>query len=262
MVPATLGGLALGSADRFMVQIDLGQAPVAQYQVAYNIGALPMLALGALTTVWMPRFFAIEDDAQRTAVLAASRVALNRLLAPVVVGMSLACPLVLRLWAPPGFHPDDLVLVTVLVILSAVPYTAVQSATRDLLSRSATRSVAWATVLAALANIGLNIVLIPALGLTGAAVATFLSYGVQHGFLLISTGLPHPAPGQSRWGPAYVVVGAALALASTLIPLSVWGLLLRGGLALVCLACFGWLLRGLFATAPAPGTAVEGTGTA
>ena len=71
-------------------------------------------------------------------------------------------------------------LVTTIIIVTAVPFTALQSVTRDLLARSATKAVAGTTLAAAAVNIGLNVVLIPAFGINGAAIATFLAYAAAY----------------------------------------------------------------------------------
>lgn len=250
LVPAALGAFVLNAADRLMVQAELGEVEVARYQVAYNIGSLPMLVLTALTTVWLPRFFAVEDDGERRAVLAASRAALQRLLAPVLVGMSVASPIVLRVWAPPEYRPDDLMLVTAVVVVSAVPYAAVQSATRDLLSRSATRAVAWSTGGAAAVNIGLNLLLIPELGITGAALATLLAYAVQHGLLLLAAGW-WSDPSVGPWPLVQLLGAAAAAFLALALPTDPAGLAVRLAVGLACLAWFLLVLRRL----AAPGAA-------
>jgi O-antigen/teichoic acid export membrane protein len=244
LVPAALGAFVLNSADRLMVQSALGQEAVARYQVAYNIGALPMLVLSALTTVWLPRFFAVTDDDERQTVVATSRAALQRLLVPVLVGMAVASPVALRLWAPPAFRPTDLMLVTTIIIVTAVPFTALQSVMRDLLARSATRAVAGTTLAAAAVNIGLNLVLIPALGINGAAVATFLAYAAQHALLvLVARGrAPFSRPRSGRL--LLLLAGAcALAFLALLLPTDPAGLVLRLVLGLGCLAWFGRVLR-------------------
>lgn len=255
LVPAALGAFVLNAADRLMVQGYLGEVEVARYQVAYNIGSLPMLVLTALTTVWLPRFFAVADDAERQAVLATSRAALQRLLAPVLLGMSVASPIVLQVWAPAEYRPIDLMLVTAIIIVSAVPFTAVQSATRDLLTRSATKAVAWSTVAAAGANIGLNVLLIPALGISGAAVATLLAYAVQHALLLAAAGWGGDA-GIGPWPQVQLAVAAALAFAVLLLPTDAGGLVLRAVLGLACLA---WFVRVLRTLAAPKEHAIDGT---
>jgi O-antigen/teichoic acid export membrane protein len=244
LVPAALGAFVLNSADRLMVQSALGQEAVARYQVAYNIGSLPMLVLSALTTVWLPRFFAVRNDDDRRAVVVSSRTALQRLLAPVIVGMAVASPAVLRLWAPPQFQPFHLTLVTTIIVVTAVPFTALQSVTRDLLTRSGTTAVAVTTIAAAAVNIGLNVVLIPALGINGAALATLLAYSAQHGMLVLAARQDSPSSSGGGWQPMAWLAGAVvLAFAALLLPTNPAGLVLRLVLGLGCLAWFGGVFR-------------------
>ena len=240
LVPVALGYFVLNVADRLMIQDQLGRSAVARYQVAYNIGDLPMIVLGALTTIWLPRLFAAAED-ERQAVLVASRAALQRLLAPVMVGMSLASPIVLSLWAPPDFQPLHLMGVTAIIILSAVPFTAVQSATRDQVSRGATKPVAWSTLGAAVVNIALNLVLIPAFGISGAAVATLLAFAAQYGLLLITTGWTWSP--RREWGSSLrLALASIVTLAVAFLPTTPAWLLLRFLVALGCLAWLCWSL--------------------
>jgi O-antigen/teichoic acid export membrane protein len=246
LIPAFLSGLLLASADRFLLQVQMGAEAVARYQVAYNIGQFPMLILLALDTTWLPRIFALEDSSDRDAVLAASRAALYRLLAPVMLGLSLGAPIVMALWAPPSFRTGDLSFVTAVVIITAAPYAAGASVTRGLLARSATGAVATASVLAVGANIALNLVLIPALGLLGAALATWLAYVLQHLLLLtFSGGRPRLRRPASSWA-AHTVLGSTAALAAALLPVGTLGLAFRASLGVGCLA---WLARVLWTTA-------------
>jgi O-antigen/teichoic acid export membrane protein len=251
LVPAALGYFVLNVADRLMIHDELGRAAVARYQVAYNIGDLPMIALGALTMIWLPRLFAAAED-ERKAILVGSQAALNRLLAPVMVGMSVASPIVLQLWAPPEFHPLDLMGLTAIIVLSAMPYTAVQSATRDQVSRGAVKPVAWSTLGAAVVNIGLNLVLIPALGIMGAAVATLLAFAAQYGLLLITTGWKWSH--RHEWAaPLRLGVASILTLAVVFLPTDDVWLLLRFLVALGCLGWLGWSLRAITRERSTPG---------
>ena len=258
LVPVALGYFVLNVADRLMIQDQIGRSAVARYQVAYNIGDLPMIMLGALTTIWLPRLFAAGED-ERQAVLLASRAALQRLLAPVMLGMSLASPIVLSLWAPREFRPLHLTGVTAIIIVSAVPFTAVQSATRDQVSRGATKPVAWSTLGAAAVNIGLNLVLIPAFGISGAAVATLLAFAAQYALLLVTTGWKRPS--QYDWAASLRLVAASvLTLAVVLLPTSPAWLVIRFLLALGCLAWFGQSMRRLTREGSPPGAGSPGHG--
>ena len=242
LVPAMLGSFVLGAADRFLIQEELGQVAVAQYSVAYNIAALPMLVLSVLNSVWLPRFFAVGTGADGDAVVTASRDALYRLVAPVMVGLSVASPLVLRLWAPPEYRPDELLLVTAIVIVSAVPYTAGLSATRTLLAASRTRMIAGSAVVASVVNVLLNLWWIPVWGILGSALATAAAYSLQHLLLLLPTrGRPFST---TYAGLAQTLVGVVLALLVVLLPTGPGGLVLR---AVLGLACLGWFARAYLA---------------
>ncbi len=235
LVPAMLGSFVLGASDRFLIQEQLGQTAVAQYSVAYNIAALPMLVLSVLNSVWLPRFFAAGPGADGDAVTTASRDALYRLLAPVMVGLSVAAPLVLRIWAPASYRPDELLLVTAVVVVSAVPYTAGLSATRVLLASSRTRTVALSAVVASVLNIALNLWWIPLWGIVGAALATYVAYTLQHVILLLPT---RGRPSSTTYaGLAQAVAGLVAAIAVVELPTDVAGLVLRGVLGV---ACLGW----------------------
>jgi O-antigen/teichoic acid export membrane protein len=237
LVPAMLGSFVLGAADRFLIQEQLGQVAVAQYSVAYNLAALPLLVISVVNSVWLPRFFAAGAGADGDALTAASRDALYRLLAPVMVGLSVAAPLLLRLWAPPSYRPDELLVVTAVVVVSAVPYAAGYSATRVLLATGRSRAVAVAALVASIVNVLLNLWWIPVWGILGAALATAVAYSTQHLLLLLPTrGRPF---GTTHAGIAQALAGVALALSVVLLPTGPGGLVLRAVLAVACLGWFG-----------------------
>jgi O-antigen/teichoic acid export membrane protein len=241
LVPAVLCSFVLAAADRLVVQAELGLTAVARYQVAYNVGDLPMLLLGVLSDVWMPRIFALSAAAERDAVLAASWDALYRLLAPVMIGLSIGAPLVLRLWVPPSYRPDDLLLVTAVVIVSAVPYTAGLSARRVLLAEGRTALIAAATGVAAFANIALNLLLVPRYELVGSAAATFLSYGILYGLLLPRVRALLPTR-NSPFRLLQVAAAVVVALVAAVLPTSTTFLVLRGLVVIASILWFGWVL--------------------
>jgi O-antigen/teichoic acid export membrane protein len=242
LLPATLGTFVLNAADRLMLQSFLDAEAVARYQIAYNIGSLPMLVLGALHSAWLPRFFQVADGEQREAVLAQSSAALFRLLPPVMLGLTLGSPVLLRLWAPASFKPEDLVSVTAVIIVTATAYTGQLAASRSLLARGKSRLIAVSTVCAALANIGLNLVLIPQGGPMGAAVATAVSYGLLWLTLLVPTCRGGGTIHARELSVCAVVAVITLLIAATPLALP---LLARMGAIALCLAWFGLLLRAI-----------------
>lgn len=247
LVPAVLSTFVLGAADRLILHDQLGATAVARYQIASNLGSIPILLLGVLSSAWMPRIFALTDHTDRAAVLAASRDALYRLLIPVLVGLSLGIPVALRVWAPASYRPDGLLTVTAVVIVSAVPYAAGLSVTRALLAANRTGVIAAATLLAATANIGLNALLIPRFGLIGSPVATLLAYLLLHGVLVLRARTASPV---RPTGPPLLLAlaaAAAFALLIAAVPTTPGVLLVR---TILAVACLGWFGRVLFRLRP------------
>ena len=180
LVPASLSVFVLNSSDRLVVQHYLGPTAVARYAVAYNIGASLIILLNVLNMVWMPRVFALSDPQVREGLIAQSRDALFALLIPMLIGLQFGAPLLLRVWAPPRYRPDSLPLVVAFVGASSIAFAAATSQVRVLLANGRTRSVASATILAAFTNLGLNIVLVPLMGINGSALATLLGFTSQY----------------------------------------------------------------------------------
>lgn len=244
LVPAVLSSFVLNAADRFIVQDQLGAVQVARYQVAYNIGSMPLLLVGVLNTVWLPRIFALGEARERAAVLAASRNALYGLLIPVVLGLSIGAPLVLRVWAPAQYRPDDLLLVTCLVVVAVFPYTAGLMASRALLAHGDTRWLAVASLIAAALNIAFNLVLVPLYGLAGSALATVAAYAILQWLLLSHARASAPIERTPTVRLLAVAVAGAVALASAALPTSELFLALR---SLAVAACLGWFAAQLAA---------------
>ena len=145
--------------------------------------------------------------------------------------------------ASPSYRPDELLLVTAVVVVSAVPYTAGLSATRVLLASARTRTVAAAAVAASVLNVVLNLWWIPAWGILGAALATYVAYTLQHVIQLLPTrGRPRST---TYAGLAQAVAGLVLAVAVVELPTDVLGLALRGVLAVACLGWFAAVYLGI-----------------
>jgi O-antigen/teichoic acid export membrane protein len=252
LVPAMLSEFVLSAADRIILQSQLGQTAVARYQIAYNIGDAPMLLLGVLNTVWMPRIFAIGKGSDLADVLAASRDALYRVLVPVVIGLAAGAPLVLRLWAPADYRPDELLLVNAVVIICVVPLSAGLAATRALLSAGKTGTIAGAAALAACLNVLLNFALIPHLELAGAALATFCSFVLLHVLLQLRARFVAPTRRTSPRRLLLLALTCVIALLASLIPVTAGFVVMRAIVGVAALGWFIWVLRQLSAAKPSP----------
>jgi O-antigen/teichoic acid export membrane protein len=237
-----IAGFVLNAGDRIVIQRDLGAEQVGRYQVAYTLGYVVVLLLVFTGQSWIPRFAAVRDEGERWALIARSRDELYRLLVPMILGLTLAAPLALRIVAPASFRPDGLLLVVFLVAVSAVPVAASGATGRALIAARRPRPLALAAVVAALANVALNIVAVPVFGIEGSAAATVVAFAIQA--VIQRSALPRSPqwPGiQARtWMPvalACLISGCTVALPQT--PL--WNALRLA----VAVACLPWFLRTL-----------------
>ncbi len=181
-VPLALGGLSyfvLNAGDRIVVQRLLGAVEVGRYQVAYTVGYIVVLLLTFTSQAWAPRFASVRDEAERVRMMGASRDELYRLLLPMTLGLTLIAPFVLRVVAPPSYRPGSLLVVVFLVALSAFPVAAMGASARALIVLRRGPTLAVIAAIAAAANVALNLLLVPRIGIVGSAGATILAFTLQ-----------------------------------------------------------------------------------
>lgn len=180
-VPVLPHGIAvflLVMGDRFVVRRDLGLLQVGRYQVAYTVAGLAIVFLGFVNQSWEPRIYEATDPRLRRLLLVRMRLFVADALVPVLLGIALASPLALRLLAPGSYDPAHLRFVVLYVVGAAIPYAAYAANMRVLLAAGQTRGLAWMAPAAGILNIGLNLSLVPLLGINGSALATLVSYGL------------------------------------------------------------------------------------
>ncbi|WP_427007448.1 lipopolysaccharide biosynthesis protein [Pseudarthrobacter sp. H2] len=242
--PLAMAGLAiflLSAGDRIIIQVLQGTEETGRYQVAYVVGSVVILLLTFTGTAWTPRFAALRDDAARWALAAHSRDELYRVLMPMILGVTVAAPVALRVVAPPSFRPESLAIVVFLVAVSAFPVAASGATGQLLITQRRGTVIGLVTAVAAVTNIVLNFMLVPALGILGAAVATVLAYS------LLAKLQRRALPAESiRNSPARlvikVVVVMLVAAASILLPQSPEWNLVR---VVVALGCLPWFIGAL-----------------
>ena len=243
--PIMVSGLSvfvLNAGDRIILQRELGAVEVGRYQVAYTVGSVVILLLVSTSQAWTPRIAAVRDVVARTELIGRSRDELYRLLIPMLLGLTLGAPVALRIVAPASFEPDGLLVVVYVVALSALPVTALGATNRELLTSRRTRPLAVSAICAAVLNVALNFMLIPFLGILGAAVATVFAFGVQAVLQRVSLPAGHRLPATPRGllaGVAVAVVVAGVSIAAPQTP--AWNIVRL----LLALACVPWFLVAL-----------------
>ena len=252
LVPAALAGFLLTASDRLVIHHVLGLHQVARYGAVYNLAAIPVLLLGILDTVWLPRFFQVSDQTVVGRLLADSRDALYRLLLPVVLALSLIIPIVLSVWLSPAYDPGGLSLVVVTISASAFPMAGYLAANRVLLISGRTIPVGLCMVISAAFNIAANLVLVPAIGIEGSAVATLLAFVLLQGLTTFFAHRIQPLRHPPLGLVALCAADAGLAAAFTQVPSGGAFAAARVLLALVCLIVFAAMLQGLASDGSGP----------
>jgi O-antigen/teichoic acid export membrane protein len=176
---STLCSFVLNSADRLVIQRLMGPEQVGRYQIAYTIGVEAFTIFAYTGQAWAARFTEIRDEARRWQLLGQARDHLYELLAPTLLAVNLIAPLALRVFAPHSFHPRGLLDIVLLVSLSGVPTVALMGSTRALVTQRRTKPIALAAGLAAAVNLVLNLLLVPWIGLAGAALATAIAFSLE-----------------------------------------------------------------------------------
>lgn len=258
-LPLMISSLAvyvLNAGDRLVIQRLLGAAEAGRYQIAYTVGNLAVLLLSVTSGAWAPRIAAIRDEAARWVMIGAARDGLMRLMAPVMLGMTLGAPLLLVIVAPASYAPSDLLVVVFLVALAAFPVLVGTATGRALITLRRTREVAVAAIAAAVVNIVLNLVLVPHWELSGAALATVVAFATQAGVqrLALMRRATLPRMRVRIWLPAALAV--TVSAATLVLPQSLgWAV----GRAAVALLCLPWLLHLLRSLRQADGPLAAGT---
>ncbi|MHB1445296.1 MAG: oligosaccharide flippase family protein [Acidimicrobiales bacterium] len=240
LVPQQLSTFVMGTSDRLVIQKLIGAGPVGRYQVSYNLASLGVVLVALLSAAWVPRTLAMPPRL-RAQVLIESRDRLSQLTAPVLLGLVVTVPAVLRIWVPAGFRPDGLVSVVILVGLATAPNASFAVYCQALIVEGRTMAIAVVTGMAAVGNLSLNLILVPRIGIAGAAASTLCAYLLLS---LVAGALVNPTVPLFR-GARHrlpMVVAATLAVASYWLGLHGAAYYLRWGLGV---ACFGWFARSL-----------------
>lgn len=236
---SALAAFVLNAGDRIVIQRLLGAAEVGRYQIAYTLGWLVILLLTFTNSAWAPRFLAVRDASQRWALSAQSRDQIYQMLIPILLGITLGAPIGLRIIAPATFAPDSLLIVVYLIALTAFPVAASGATGRLLFSLRRGKALAVIAGVGAVANLLMNIVLVPVIGIAGAAAATLLAFWLI-AFLQLRALPSSPAWRRPPTPLLWAVLGAVVAAgASILVQQSTTWNIVRLVLALACLP---WLL--------------------
>ena len=171
-----LSDLLLGQSDQVMIQQMLGASAAGQYGLAWKLGNVMFILFAALNKTWMPFFF--EDmkngEGEKVREKAGNFLEVFTVLSMGFVLLSREVYHVFadrEYWSSTGIIP-------LFVASYYINFLCTFPVNFEYYHKK-TRVVAVVTISSSLLNVALNYVLIQALGMAGAALATALSHGVQ-----------------------------------------------------------------------------------
>ena len=243
-MPAELSLYALNFVDRIVIARSLGLAEAGLYSLAVKFAQAVNVLVRGFQLAWPPLAYSIRDDGEARRAYAAIVTWFVTGCAFVVTGMWLFSRWIVRILAAPQFFDS---YEAIGLIATGVTLYALYMVLVVILGRTGRTEFNFpATIAALVANVALNIALVPPLGIVGAGLALVASYVVVVGLMYVFTQRLFPVPYEwSRLARVVLTSAALVLLGEFLLPTSgALGLVLR--IALWCLYPALLLLSGFF----------------
>jgi O-antigen/teichoic acid export membrane protein len=217
LVPAAAAGWALNLSDRYILQWMTDETTVGIYAMGYTVGlVVNAIVVQPFTLTWGAAAWELakEDDAPRqyrrvmTGYVAVAAFA--------ALGLAALGTDVIRLLVGPAFEESRFI-----VPFSAFAYVLYGIFTIGSIGtglRSETRWVPLYLGVAAVAGVLANLVLVPLVGMFGAAISTLGSYALLAGLATILSLRFYPVPWDAARVVATLVIGLGLSAAALLGP--------------------------------------------
>ena len=216
-MPAELSLYALNFVDRIIIVRTVGLAEAGLYSLAVKFSqAVNVLARG-FQLAWPPLAYSIRDDEEARRAYAAVVTYFLAASAFVVAGMWLLSRWIARALAAPEFFES---YEAVGLISTAVTLYALYMVLLVILGRTGRTEFNFpATGAALVANVVLNLILVPPLGIVGAGIALVASYLVVVALMYSFTQRLFPVPYEwGRLARIVIVTAALVGLGELLLP--------------------------------------------
>jgi O-antigen/teichoic acid export membrane protein len=234
LIPHSIAGWVLNLSDRWVIGLTIGLAAAAAqrqigiYSLGYQLGQVVAVVAISLNTAWVP-FFYVRGEHERGPDLLREMTTLSvAALAILTIMVGVLAPEVVAVLAPKSWGGEASVaaLVTPLVAMACLIQGFYFMAVSPIFLQRRTAILPLFTLAAGALNVGLNILIIPVLGVVGAGWSTIAGYGLlaagtvwyaRRGYVVRFDWL--------RFAGQLLVVAAAIVIAQT-IPIT--GLVARG----------------------------------
>jgi O-antigen/teichoic acid export membrane protein len=186
LVPHSIAGWVLNLSDRWVIGLTIGLAAAAAqrqigiYSLGYQLGQAVAVVAISLNTAWVP-FFYVRGDHERGPDLLREMTTLSvGALAILTVMIGVLAPEVVAVLAPTSWGTEAGVaaVVTPLVAIACLIQGFYFMAVSPIFLQRRTAILPLFTLAAGALNVGLNVLLIPRLGVVGAGWSTIAGYGL------------------------------------------------------------------------------------
>ncbi|HLH29639.1 MAG TPA: oligosaccharide flippase family protein, partial [Terriglobia bacterium] len=188
-MPLSLGELAnvfLNLGDRYLVQVFLGTEAVGLYAAAYNVTGAVQQALSTPLTLAIPPL--LMENWQKEGAAGTRRflsTAMDKYLmlaVPCIVGLSFYGASLIEVFASHQYIRGASVIPLLAMPLILFGGNTIYSAGLFIANRSV--ALMWISIGSGVANVLLNLLLIPRLGIVGAGVSTLVAYSLAIALLI------------------------------------------------------------------------------
>jgi O-antigen/teichoic acid export membrane protein len=218
-MPAELSLYMLNFVDRIIIVRTVGLAEAGLYSLAVKFAQGVNVLVRGFQLAWPPLAYSIRDDGEARRAYAAVVTWFTAGCAFVVTGMWLLSRWIVRALAAPEFFGS---YEAIGLVATGVTLYALYMVLVVILGRTGRTEFNFpATAAALIANVGLNLALVPSLGIVGAGIALVASYLVVLALMYGFTQRLFPVP--YEWGRlARVVLASAtlVAVGELLLPTS------------------------------------------
>jgi O-antigen/teichoic acid export membrane protein len=207
LVPSQLALWTLAFSDRFFIGRFKGQTEVGHYSVGVRIASAALLLLAAFRLAWPAFAYSIEDDDEAKRTYGYVLTYLLFVFCWLAVGLGLLAPWLVRLLTgrPEFYSAAKVVPLLAFGVAALGGYMVVAIG----IGRARHTQFNWVvTGVAAVIDVCLNLVLVPAYGMVGAAISGATAYASM--FVLMSVHAQRVYPVPYQWRRIAIVGGTAV----------------------------------------------------
>jgi len=183
LIPAHLSSWFVNSSDRYIIGLLMGVSFVGYYSPGYALGMLVAMIIAPLGLMLPPALSKEYDNGNLDAVRKILQYSFKYFVAiavPAVVGLSLLSYRLLVILSTEQIAANAY-QITPLIATSALALGLYTILSRGIVLRKRTKITGTIWITAAVVNVGLNIILIPIFGITGAALTTLIAFVIALG---------------------------------------------------------------------------------